>query len=107
MWISSFVITLAPSGVLPHPVAQALAAIPGFTLGARHGAKLPAVLEADNDAVARHWHDWLLQLPGVVQVDLAFVTFEPDDPPADDRLANVTGEVACLAKNSSGDLRHG
>lgn len=76
MWISSFVIALASPDESTHPVEDALRAIPVFTLGERIGGKLPVVLEAADGSSARYWHEWVEDLPGVVHVDVAFVSFE-------------------------------
>lgn len=75
MWISSFVATL-DSPDQDHPAEQALLAVPVFTLGDRQGARLPVVLEAPDGATARYWHEWVEQLPGVVHVEVAFVSFD-------------------------------
>jgi nitrate reductase NapAB chaperone NapD len=80
MWISSFVVTLAADDPQDHPVQRALESLPAFTLGERQGARLPVVLEAPDGATARYWHEWVEQLPGVVQVDVAFVSFDESEP---------------------------
>ena len=72
MWISSLVVTLTSR----EPVAGALSSLPVFTLGELQGTRLPVVLEAPDGATARYWHEWVERLPGVLQVDLAFVAFE-------------------------------
>ncbi len=79
MWISSFVVTLPPTEESAKSVLRALAAIPVFTLGERQGARLPVVVEAPDGSMSRYWHEWVEQLPGVVQVEVAFVSFDESD----------------------------
>ena len=79
MWISSFVITLSPVAGPDHPVAEALKSMSVFTLGQQEGARLPVVLEAPDGSTARYWHEWVEQLPGVVQVEVAFVSFDESE----------------------------
>ncbi len=76
MWISSFVVTLSPTNGSDHPVVAALKSMPVFMLGQQQGARLPVVLEAPDGSTARYWHEWVEQLPGVVQVEVAFVSFD-------------------------------
>lgn len=76
MWISSIVVTLGSQDELECPVFQALSAIPVFMLGERKGRKLPVVMEAPDGATMRYWHEWVEQLPEVVQVEVAFVSFD-------------------------------
>ena len=78
MWISSFVVTLASEQVAPGVIA-ALDAIPVLTLGERHGLRLPVVTEAPDGSTSRYWHEWVEDLPGVVQVEVAFVSFDDSD----------------------------
>ena len=89
MWISSIVVTLDTADATSHAVEQALRALAVFTLGERAGAKLPVVLEAPDGATTRYWHEWVEQLPGVVHVDVAFVSFEEDVAPSDPPPATI------------------
>ncbi|MEQ9408850.1 MAG: hypothetical protein RIK87_14030 [Fuerstiella sp.] len=57
-------------------VMDALKAVPVFDIGDLIGTRLPVVLEASDGATARDWHNWVESLPGVVCVDVAFVSFE-------------------------------
>jgi len=84
VWISSFVVTLPADPADASAVSGAIAAIPVFTLGEAQGRRLPVVLEAADGSTARDWHEWVEQLPGVVQVEVAFVSFEEvgSDPAA-------------------------
>ena len=79
MWISSFVVTLPVSEEPAEAVLRALAAIPVFTLGERQGSRLPVVVEAPDGSTSRYWHEWVEQLPGVIQVEVAFVSFDESE----------------------------
>lgn len=82
MWISSFVVTLVSEQIAPAVIA-ALGAIPALTLGERHGLRLPVVAEAPDGSTSRYWHEWVEDLPGVVQVEVAFVSFDDSDRHSD------------------------
>ncbi|RLS58902.1 MAG: hypothetical protein DWH91_01505 [Planctomycetota bacterium] len=79
MWISSFVVTLPCQEEPAEAVLRALAAIPVFTLGERQGSRLPVVVEAPDGSTSRYWHEWVEQLPGVIQVEVAFVSFDESE----------------------------
>lgn len=51
---------------------------PCLTLGEAQGNRLPLVLETDRATDSREVHDALLQVPGILQVDVVFVGFEED-----------------------------
>jgi hypothetical protein len=57
-----------------------------FVLGDDFGGRLAVALEADTPAAAERWHRWLLRLPGVAKVDVAFVHH---DVPAPEEAAHV------------------
>lgn len=76
MWISSFVVTLPADEARTAALCEGIAAVPVFTLGERQGRRLPVVLEAADGSTARNWHQWVENLPGIVQVEVAFVSFE-------------------------------
>jgi nitrate reductase NapAB chaperone NapD len=78
MWISSFVVTLPESSEASASIQNALAAMPVFEVGVAQGRRLPVVLQADDGHDARHWHEWVTELPGVVHVEVAFVSFESE-----------------------------
>lgn len=75
MWISSFVITFASESAALELV-PALDSIAAFTMGERQGLRLPVVVEAPDGSTSRYWHEWVEQLQGVVQVEVAFVSFD-------------------------------
>lgn len=79
MWISSFVVTLPLAEEPAEAVLRALAAIPTFTLGERQGSRLPVVVQAPDGSTSRYWHEWVEQLPGVIQVEVAFVSFDESE----------------------------
>lgn len=86
MWISSFVVTFA-SEAAARATAPALEAIPVFQPGQRLGLRLPVVVEAPDGSTSRYWHEWVEQLPGVVQVEVAFVSFDESEPTTDGATA--------------------
>jgi nitrate reductase NapAB chaperone NapD len=76
MCISSFVVTLPEEPAAAGRIVAALAAVPVFELGDAVERRLPVVLEAEDGSAARQWYEWVEALPGVVKVDMAFVSFE-------------------------------
>lgn len=58
-----------------------------FILGERIGSRLSLVMEVDSSEDALKWHHWLQELPGVVSVDIAYVTVMDDH-------VNVVGQEA-------------
>lgn len=96
MWISSFVVLLPTAEESATAILRALAAIPVFTLGEQQASRLPVVLEAPDGSTARYWHEWVEQLPGVIQVEVAFVSFDESEPstqPRDQELTNTVEGV--------------
>lgn len=80
MWISSFVVTLADTPEAHEQVPAALRSIACLELGESCASlRLPVVLETDDAEASRYWYEWIERLPGVLKVDLAFVTFESID----------------------------
>lgn len=79
MWVSSFVVALPDDPDDACAVQEAIEALPVFEVGGRVGQRLPVVLEADDGATARHWHEWVESLPGVIKVDVAFVSFDDQE----------------------------
>ncbi|MEQ1826744.1 MAG: hypothetical protein ABL921_12395 [Pirellula sp.] len=73
MWISSVVIT---TNSVERNIERVIESIPAFTLGERFGMRLPIVIETIDGPTSRYWHEWLLALPGVSQVDVVFVSFD-------------------------------
>lgn len=90
MWISSFVVTIDSAPHLAAAVATALASLPVFHVGNAIGQRLPVVLETTDGAAARDWHDWVLQLPGVVHIDVAFVGVDDPNMPSEEDAASLT-----------------
>lgn len=78
MWISSFVVTLPEDSDSACGIRDAIDAIPVFEAGVASNRRLPVVLEAPDGSQARDWHEWVESLPGVISVDVAFVSFEGD-----------------------------
>lgn len=86
MWISGIVITLPENSDTAEPIRSALEAMPVFTLGEQQGCRLPAVLEAPDGSTTKYWHEWIEALPGVVQVEVALVSFDETDATANDQV---------------------
>ncbi len=82
MWVSSFVITVPAEPERVECILNALRAVPVFEIGEIVGCRLPVVLEAEDGSSARHWHHWVEELPGVIHVDVAFVSFDDDEDSA-------------------------
>ena len=81
MWISSFVVTLANDLELRMAVPEALRAIPSLTVGeSPTPGRIPVVVEAEDSHQSRYWFEWVEQLPGVVKVDVAFVSCDDVEP---------------------------
>ena len=80
MWVSSFVVSLPEGTDEAAAVVDALQSVPVFELGDQIGRRLPVVLEAENGSTAKYWHEWVEGLPGVIKVDVAFVSFEDEEP---------------------------
>jgi nitrate reductase NapAB chaperone NapD len=79
MWVSSFVVTLPDDCSGARAIKESLHSVPVFELGEPVGRRLPVVLEAEDGATARYWHHWIEELPGVVNVEVAFVNFEDEE----------------------------
>lgn len=80
MNISSMVISLDNNMLEISSVEETLAGIPCIEVGQRHGSKIPIVLEAENEFDAREWFQKISQFPGVLKVEVAFVSFEDLNP---------------------------
>lgn len=77
MWISSFVVALSDDSLESEQALTALRSIPCLELGElQTSRRLPMVLEAEDSHESRYWYDWIEHLPGVLKVDMAFVTFD-------------------------------
>ena len=69
-----FVVSLPAAEESALAILRALAAIPVFTLGGgRH--RVACRFGSPDGSTARYWHEWVEQLPGVIQVEVAFVSF--------------------------------
>ena len=78
MWISSFVVTILDSAREREQALSALRSIPCLEIGGDVLAtrRVSVVLETAASDESHYWYDWIEHLPGVLKVDLAFVTFE-------------------------------
>jgi hypothetical protein len=77
--ISGLVVTLSDDPGRCVPALEAIRRADPFTLGEQFGPRLPLALEAADASASDRWHDWLTHLDGVVKVDVAFVSFDPDE----------------------------
>lgn len=94
MWISSFVVTLADDRELRTAVIEALRAIPCLTVGeSPTPGRVPVVVEADDSQQSRYWFEWVEQLPGVVKVDVAFVSCDEGDRKATPLVNEAVAEA--------------
>jgi hypothetical protein len=73
MTTSGLVLTLSPDPELAGDAVTTMLLSGPFVLGDMVGRRLAVALEADHPSDAHDWHDWLLTLPGVEKVDVAFV----------------------------------
>lgn len=76
MAISGLVITLSEHEAERAAALACIAKERALTLGQAHGLRLPAVLESDDRHHYQRCWDALVDLPGVLQVDLVFVDYE-------------------------------
>jgi hypothetical protein len=79
MIISGLVITLSADMALAAQVIETLRARHEFLPGQPNDRWLPVAMEAPDDAVGRHLHDWLQGLHGVEYVDVVSVHFEENE----------------------------
>jgi len=80
MKISSMVITLDENVAEISSIEEILAEISCIEVGQRHGCKIPIVLEAEDESDSRDWFHKISQFPGVLKVEVAFVSFEDLNP---------------------------
>jgi nitrate reductase NapAB chaperone NapD len=82
MPISGLVVTLSPQSGEHESVVQQIRNHRHLQAGPRQDLRLPVVVDTpDREADKACWQ-WLNSLPGVHQVDVAFIHFEDDDPEA-------------------------
>ena len=76
MPISGLILTLQdPTGV-ERLVQELLGQQSCLEVGVLQGNHLPAVLETTTPHESRQVHEWLLERPGIVSVDVVFVSTE-------------------------------
>lgn len=79
MSVSGLVVTLADDPQRAEAARQVLLSAGVFTFGEPVGQRLPMVLDAASSEDSRRWHEWLVGVEGVAQVDIAFVSLEEDE----------------------------
>ncbi len=93
MWISSFVVTVTDDIAIRRAVIEALHAIPSLTVGETPIlGRVPVVVEADDSQQSRYWYEWVEQLPGVVKIDVAFVSCDEGDYEEPSRVSDAAVE---------------
>jgi hypothetical protein len=76
MVISGLVLTLSAQS--NASVVDQIADAGPFIVGHRTDRYLALTLEADSSSSMEDWHRWLKELPGIVNVEVAFVSFEEE-----------------------------
>jgi hypothetical protein len=79
-------------------------------VGQRTDHYLALTLEADSSSSMEDWHRWLQALPGIVNVEVAFVSFEEEKAttPVGFRIAKVApARDGLLASAPSSDAKGG
>lgn len=76
MPISGLVITVANSAAAEDLARALLTQEPRLEVGELQRDRLPCVLETADSQESKAVHDWLLGQPGVLGVDVVFVSFE-------------------------------
>lgn len=90
MWLSSFVVALPEDVGQSLRIRQAIEAVECFDTGEIVDRRLPVVMEVPDACTARDWFQWVERLPGVVKVDVAFISFDAaDNPPPPSREIEV------------------
>jgi nitrate reductase NapAB chaperone NapD len=87
MHLSGLVLLFAQDDEAIHQACAMMENVGHFILGERIGSRLSLVMEVDSSEDALKWHHWLQELPGVVSVDIAYVTVM-------DEHVNVVGQEA-------------
>lgn len=76
--ISGLVATLAADPTLAQSALQAVGQHPALEPGPQEGRRLPLVLETATPDESHDLCEWLVELPGVEQVLVAFVHWDND-----------------------------
>lgn len=80
MMISGLVVTLHADSTLAQSALQTIGRHPALELGPQKGRRLALVLETATPGESQTLNKWLVELPGVEHVVVAFVHW--DDEPA-------------------------
>lgn len=81
MPISGLVLTLADPAAAARLASDLQEREPRLEFGELQGNHLPLVLETASAHDSRQVHDWLLEQPGVLGVDVVFVSADQDRDP--------------------------
>lgn len=76
MRVSGLVVTVSADEETRERLVESLRVQESFLVGEWIGPRLTVALTTTDGTAAEHWHGWLEAQPGVVKVDVAFVSFE-------------------------------
>jgi hypothetical protein len=79
--ISGLVATLTADASLAQSALQAIRQHPALEAGPQDGSRLPLVLETATPSESHDLSEWLVELPGIEHVDVAFVHWDNDLAP--------------------------
>lgn len=82
MHISGLVVAFEPDLVVIQSAIKAIQQAGPFTIGELAGQRLSVVMEVATPADSLHWHRWLCELPGVLNVNVAYVSVADHEPEA-------------------------
>jgi nitrate reductase NapAB chaperone NapD len=74
MHISGLVVAFEPDPDVIHSAITAIQQAGPFAVGELAGQRLSIVMEVATPEDSLHWHRWLSALPGVFDVNVAFVS---------------------------------
>lgn len=74
MRISGLVVAFAPELDVIQSAMTAIQQAGPFTIGELVGQRLSVVMEVTTPEDSLHWHHWLSELPGVLDVNVAYVS---------------------------------
>lgn len=79
MHISGLVVAFEPDLVVIQSAISAIQKAGPFTVGELAGQRLSVVMEVATPEDSLRWHRWLSELPGVLDVNVAYVSVADHD----------------------------
>lgn len=79
MHISGLVVAFEPELDVIQSAMAAIQQAGPFTVGELAGKRLSVVMEVATPEDSLHWHRWLSELPGVLNVSVAYVSVADHD----------------------------